>query len=55
MKPADDNFVFDKKAVGVAVDGKEITDFTVGDYASKKCVITLNKAIDIRSTVSVEM
>ena len=54
VKPADDNFEFDKKAVGVAVDGKEITDFTVGDYASKKCVITLNKAIDIRSTVSVK-
>ena len=53
VKPADDNFSFDKKAVSVVVDGQEIKDFTVGDYASKKCVITLGQAVDIRSTVSI--
>ena len=53
VKPANDDFVFDKNAVSVTVNGQAITDFTVGDYASKKCSITLGSAVDIRSTVTV--
>ena len=42
-KRKDDNFAFDSKCVSVAIDGKETTGFTVGNYASKKCSITLSK------------
>ena len=54
VRPADDSFAFDPKRVSVAIDGQETTGFTVGDYASKKCSITLNKPIDIRSSVVIK-
>ena len=53
VKPADDNFSFDASKVSVVVDDQVITGFSVGDYASKKCTITLSQAVDIRSTVKV--
>ena len=53
VKPADDNFAFDKNAVSVTVNGNEVKNFTVGDYASKKCVINFNEPLDITATVKV--
>ena len=53
VKPADDNFKFDKKAVSVTVNDREVSNFTVGDYASKKCVINFAQPLDITATVKV--
>ena len=52
--PADDSFQFDASRVSVLIDGVKTNAFTVGSYASKKCSITLNSPMDIRSTLKVQ-
>ena len=54
IRPATDDFEFNSSAVGVTVDGKDVTNFTVGNYASKKCSITFAQPIDIKSLVTVK-
>ena len=53
VREASEDFKFNAKSVSVTVDDQAVTGFKVGDYASKKCSITLDKAVDIRSTVKV--
>ena len=53
VKPADDSFKFEPKNVSVLVNNQEIKDFTLGDYASKKCTINFKNPIDITATVKV--
>ena len=54
VRPVDDSFEFNKKNVSVEIDGALATGYTVGTYASKKCTITLNSPMDIRSTLKVK-
>ena len=53
VKPADDTFSFDAKRVSVTVNEQEVNNFTVGDYASKKCVINFKDPLKITDLVKV--
>lgn len=53
VKPADDTFSFDAKRVSVTVNEQEVNNFTVGEYASKKCVINFKEPLKITDLVKV--